>query len=277
VIDTGRFRFRAVPGDIEAFNRRAIAHADYDVTALSARAYAECAHTYAITRVGSSFGEGYGPKVVARKWDPDIDGVDDLKRPDVTIAVPGHRTTAFMTLGLMLGRPSFRPLERFEETPFDRIIPRVVDGEVSCGLVIHEGQVQYEQAGLRLIVDLGTWWKTTRNLPLPLGVNAVRRDLDQRFGPGSVAEVGRILDASVRYACLHRAEGLEYTMEFARVNARTSGVPEPTLAQVDHYVSLYVTDLTRDLGTAGRDAIDRLLREGAAAGLCPAVAPVDPV
>lgn len=276
-IDTGRFRFQAVPGDIEHFNRRAIEHADLDITAMSARAYAECAEKYVITRVGSSFGEGYGPKVVARRWDPDFDSVEDLKRPDVTVAVPGGRTSAFLVLGLLIGKPCFRPIERFVDTPFDRIIPAVVGEEVNCGLVIHEGQIQYEQAGLRLIVDLGVWWKTTRNLPLPLGVNAIKRDLDTRFGPGTCREVAKLLEASLRHATLRRSESLEYTMAFAKANAKTSGVAEPDLAQVDRYVSMYVTELTRDLGEAGKNAIDRMLREGAAAGLCPAVAAIDPI
>ena len=277
VIQTGRFRFQAVPGDIEAFNRRAISHGDLDVTAMSARAYSECNDQYVITNVGSSFGEGYGPKVVARRWDPDFESVDDLKRPDVTIAVPGLHTTAYMVLGLLIGKPSFRPVERFVPTPFDRIIPAVVEEQTNCGLVIHEGQIQYEQAGLRLVVDLGVWWKTTRNVPLPLGVNTIRRDLDTRFGLGTVAEIAKTLAASLRYAMNHRAESLEYTMAYAKVNAKTSGVPEPTIADVDRYVSLYVTDLTCDLGKAGKDAINQLFREGAAAGLCPAVKAIDPV
>lgn len=267
-IDTGRFSFEPIPGDIEQFNRRAIDHGDYDITALSVRAYAEASRRYLITHCGSSFGEGYGPKLVRHEDNIEFATIEALRDPSVTIAIPGRKTTAFMVLGLLLGRPSLKPDARFVELPFDRIIPAVAEKKVHAGLVIHEAQVSYEDVGLRRIEDLGAWWKSTRNLPLPLGINAIRRDFDARFGPGSQAEVVRILRASVDYALAHRREALEYTVPFAELNAKNSGTETPDLERIDHYVSLYVTRLTVDMGASGRDAIRKLLREGNAAGLC---------
>jgi 1,4-dihydroxy-6-naphthoate synthase len=200
-----------------------------------------------------------------------------LKKPEVTIAVPGLRTSAFLTLGLMLGKSATQHTERFVEKPFDQIIPAVRDKLVQAGLVIHEGQVTFAQAGLRQVVDLGAWWKKHRGLPLPLGINAVKRDLDERFGAGTTAEVSRLLQASLDYAMAHRDESIAYTMPFAEINAKASGTSAPTTQLVEKYVDMYVTDLTVDMGSAGVTAIEWLLREGAEAGLCPAVGPIEPV
>lgn len=266
---SSRFRYRAVPGDIAEFNREAARNARYDITALSVRAYADVADRYVLTSVGSSFGEGYGPKIVVRSDRADVRGVDDLRPGGVRIAVPGLRTSAFAAMALLLGDAA-RDAARFIETPFDSIIPAVVRGEVDAGLVIHEGQVTYQDAGLRLIVDLGRWWMETRGLALPLGVNAVKRDLDSRFGAGAVAAVAADLRASLAYALAHRAESIDCTMPFAAANAGRSGTPPPTRERVAGYVDMYVTGLTVDMGEAGREAIRVFLGEGAAQGLCPA-------
>lgn len=269
-IDTGPFRYRAVPGDISAFNRLAAADAPHDITALSVRAYADAAPKYLITSCGSSFGEGYGPKVVARPGGP-IGSAADLRREDVRIAIPGRLTSAFLALGLYLGPRAQASSPRFVEMPFDQVVLAVAGGKVEAGLVIHEAQVTFHEAGLHEVLDLGAWWARTRHMPLPLGVNAVRRDLDARFGPGSLERVAATLRESLACAEAHRHESLVYTMAFAEANARAAGSPPPTLATVDRYVSMYVTALTVDMGDAGRDAIRRLLSEGAAAGLCPGV------
>lgn len=270
-IDTGRFRFRAVPGDISRFNRLAAGDAPHDITALSVRAWANVADRYAMTSFGGSFGEGYGPKVVARDRTLDVKA---LRRPGVRIAIPGLQTTAFLTLGLLLGPDLARDTTRFVELPFDAIIPAAVRGDVDAGLVIHEGQIAFAQAGLREVVDLGAWWGETRGMPLPLGVNAVRLDLDQRFGQGSIDEVVRTLRASLDHALANRERSIDASMPFARANARESGTPEPTRAEVARYLGMYVTGLTRDMGDTGRHAIATLLGEGAAAGLCPRVHPI---
>lgn len=270
-IDTGRWRFRAVPGDIAEFNRLAAGAAPYDITALSVRAFADVAERYVLTRVGSSFGESYGPKVVVREERRELGRAEDVARKGLKIAVPGLRTSACLTLRLLMG-------ERGEgvelvERAFDAIIPAVVRGEVDAGLVIHEGQVAFAQAGLREVVDLGRWWGETRGLPLPLGVNAVKRDLDQRFGAGSVAEVAGLLERSLACAQANHGRAIDATMPFAVVNAQTSGLPTPSRALVEKYVGMYVTPRTVDMGEVGQAAIARLLGEGAAAGLCPRVDP----
>jgi 1,4-dihydroxy-6-naphthoate synthase len=271
---TGRFRYRAVPRDIESLNRIAAgamapipSHAaePLDITALSARAYADAAERYIITSCGASFGDGYGPKVVCRAGEA-IDGVEQLRRRLARIAVPGARTTAFLVLSLLMGRPF-----EFVEMPFDRIIGAVSDGGVIAGLIIHEGQLTFADAGLREVADVGAWWKATTGLPLPLGVNAVRRDLDERFGAGSLAEIGATLRESVRYAMDHREESLEYAMGFAMANRGGEAISR---ARVERFVDMYVNRWTLDMGDAGREAIRRLLDEGADAGLCPRVGEV---
>lgn len=269
-LDTGRFRFRAVPADIETLNRRAAERADLDITALSARAYADAAAKYAIAACGSSFGDGYGPKVVCRaEATLRCDGCLREQRP--VIAVPGARTTAFLVLSLLIG-------ERFEfvEMPFERIIDAVVGGRVGAGLIIHEAQLTFQDAGLRQLVDLGGWWGEWTGLPLPLGLNAVRRDLDERFGPGTIAQVAATLRRSVAHAIAHRDESLDYAMGFAMGNTHGSEAP-PTRASVARFVDMYVNRWTVDMGDAGREAIARLLREGAAAGLCADPGPIETV
>jgi 1,4-dihydroxy-6-naphthoate synthase len=278
VIDTGRFRFAAVPGDIEVLNRRAAARGDLDITALSFRAWALVRGRYVITRAGSSFGDGYGPKVVARNAERGArnaetreEGValgEDWLR-GMRIAVPGRRTTAFLVLGMMLGRELVAEGSgKIVEMPFDQVIGAVARGDVEAGLVIHEGQVLFEAAGLKLVVDLGAWWRGRTGLPLPLGCNAVRRDLDERFGAGALAEVSATLKRSVEYALAHRAESLEYTMPFALANAVKGKSGGATLEQVDRYVELYVNRWSVDLGAEGVAAVRRLFAEGERAGLC---------
>jgi len=265
-IDTGGLVFEAVPGDISEFNRLAAADAPYEITALSVRAWASVADRYVITRVGSSVGDGYGPKVVC----PPACGLTPggLRDPSVRIAVPGRRTSAFMALCIALDDDGTSG--RFIEAPFDRIIPMVARGEADAGLVIHEGQVQFADAGLSQVLDLGEWWKRTRGLPLPLGVNAIRRD-------AATALIAPLLAQSLAYALEHRAESVDYTLAFAAVNARAAGLPEPTRAVVERYVDMYVTGHTVDLGDDGVGAIERFLAAGAERGLCPRVGRVDVV
>lgn len=302
-IDTGRFSFKPLPVDIELLNRRAADRGDLDITALSVRTWADVQDRYAITACGASFGDGFGPKIVARADNAEVNCEACLRRPDVRIAIPGRRTTAFLMLGMVLGaaaaagrvaRPdtggpdaaktltsalstSEREGIKFIELPFDQIIGAVARGEAEAGLVIHEGQLTFADAGLRLILDVGKWWKEKTGLKLPLGINAVRRDLDRRFGPGSLREVGEALRRSVAYAMDRWEESVRYTMAFAQANVERGGGEPPTLERVGRYCRMYVSEETRDMGEAGREAIRRLLAEGAAAGLCPAVSAIDTV
>lgn len=276
-IDTGRFEFRSLPLDIEVLNRRAAEQGDLEITALSVRTWADVRDRYVITACGASFGDGFGPKVVARQGEPAVNCAGCLRRPDVRIAIPGRRTTAFLMLGLVLGAQAAATGGRFIEMPFDQIIPAVARGEAEAGLVIHEGQLTFADAGLRLLVDVGQWWKERTGLKLPLGINAVRRDLEDRHGPGTLREIGELLRRSVAHAMERWDESVRYTLPFAAANAARSGVSAPTLERVDRYCRMYVSEETRDMGEPGREAIRRLLDEGAAAGLCPAVGAVEVV
>jgi 1,4-dihydroxy-6-naphthoate synthase len=284
-IASDRFSFTAVPGDISQFNRLAARSdaeggAPYDITALSVRAWADVAARYLMTNCGSSFGEGYGPKLVCAAGSSLADVAalrEALAAESCRIAVPGLRTSAFMTMCLMLGDAAQTARERgqFIEVAFDQIIPAVRDGRAEVGLVIHEGQVLYERAGMRLVQDLGAWWKQSHGLPLPLGVNAIKRDLDARFGPGSIREVAGLLERSLDHAMQHRDESIDYTMAFAELNAKASAIDPPDRDTVERYIDLYVTALTVDMGQEGATAIRWLLNDGAAAGLCPAVSSED--
>ncbi|MFN9969918.1 MAG: menaquinone biosynthesis family protein [Phycisphaerae bacterium] len=278
-LDTGRFSFRALPADIHVLNRRAIEKADLEITALSARAYCDVKDRYIITRCGGSFGDGYGPKLIARSGA----NLDAMRAPTTRIAVPGMQTTAFLLLGLALGftRDTLAAQRsRFIELPFEQIIGAVARGEADAGLVIHEGQLTFVDAGLQLLLDVGVWWKQRTGLLTPLGVNAVRRDLDQLHGPGTVREVAALLSRSVAYSMDHRDESTRYTLPFALANVDRAGKQseeKPTLERIERYCQMYVTEETRDMGENGRQAIERLLRDGAAAGLCPDPGTVDVV
>jgi 1,4-dihydroxy-6-naphthoate synthase len=250
-IDTGEFAFTHELVDIETLNRRAF-RGDLELTALSVHAYALLHEKYVLCSCGASMGDGYGPMVVAREPTP----LERLR--ELTIAVPGKLTSAYLALRLCLG-VDFACVV----VPFDRIIRSVVAGEyhgqkVDAGLIIHEGQLTYGDHKLQLVVDLGRWWKERTGLLLPLGVNAVRKDL----GPATAREVNRLLRASIEYALAHREEALQYALGYGRgLNER----------QADEFVGMYVNDWTLDLGPRGRQAIAEFLAQGHAAGVLPAL------
>ncbi len=258
-LDTGRFAFKQVTSDIESLNQRAISGRELlDITALSCATYPRVKGAYALTACGASMGDAYGPKIVARTELP----LDELRRPDVVIAIPGEGTTAFAAMSMLLGRGSFR----HQTIPFKDIIDRVAAGEFKAGLIIHEGQLTFESSGLRQIVDLGAWWKSAHGLPLPLGVNAIRRNLHDQYGPGTVPEVTRLLQQSVEYALAHRAESVAYALRFAR---------DMTSELADEFIRLYVNKWTLDFGDFGREAVRTFLRETHKAGLTPDAGEVD--
>lgn len=273
-IDTGGYEFRALPADISMLNRRAVEHGDLDITAISVRTYADVRGRYRLTSCGASFGDGYGPKVICRE-DSSLRDARSLLSPEVRVAIPGRGTTAFLTLGLLLlhedgrtqGSAAARGVDlhsgRFVEMRFDRVMSAVASGEMDAGIVIHDAQLTFARDGLRLLVDLGAWWKAQRGLPLPLGANVIRRDLDARFGPDATTRVCEILQASIRHALAHREQGLAYAATFAE-----AGAAPPDSSDIDQFVRLYVNDYTLDMGETGREAIAALLRNGAAADLC---------
>ncbi len=243
-IDTGPYRFVHVLEDIQSLNERT-ERAELEITALSIHQYPFVAKQYALTSCGASLGDNYGPMVIA----PKKLAIDDLR--NMKIAIPGERTTAFLALSLLLGKGAFD----YDVVMFDEIIPAVAQGKYDAGLIIHEGQLTYANAGLQCVVDLGKWWKQTRNLPLPLGGNAIRRDLGTAMGP-----ICSILLNSIQYALSHRDEAIEYALNYAR---------DMGAQLADEFVGMYVNQWTLDYGPTGRKAVQQLLDEATQAGLTP--------
>jgi 1,4-dihydroxy-6-naphthoate synthase len=244
-IQTNGFEFEHILRDIETLNQWA-REKKLEVTALSVHAYAYVARDYALLPFGASIGDQYGPVVVANR----AMNTEELKQ--AKIAIPGELTTAFLALSLCLGGFSY------EVVPFDQIFSAVKDGRVDAGLIIHEGQLTYSNLGFQKILDLGEWWHAKTDLPLPLGVNGIRKDL----GNETCKKISSYLQESIEYGLSHREDALAYAMKYAR-NA------EKPLT--DRFVGMYVNDYTRNLGERGRLSIDRLLKEGHAAGFIPAV------
>jgi 1,4-dihydroxy-6-naphthoate synthase len=233
-IDTGKYRFTHDLQDIETLNRRAL-KGELELTAVSLHGYAYITDTYALCSCGASMGDNYGPMVVTRTPMK----IADLKGKK--IAVPGTLTTAFLTLKLLLG-DSFT----YEVHPFDEILNIVEAGRADAGLIIHEGQLTYRNQGLHLVVDLGCWWHDETGLPLPLGGNAIRRDL----GAQGMREVTDLLQRSIRYGLEHRQEALVHAEKYGR---------DLDHERTDKFVGMYVNDWTIDFGQRGREAVALLL------------------
>ena len=234
-VPTDGIEFGHLLADIETLNRAAF-EGRYEVSAVSFHAYAHLTDRYLLLPHGSSMGDDYGPIVVAR-----TDGPSSLK--GITVAVPGTLTTAFLTLRM------YDPAVESVVMPFDRIQDAVRGGEVAAGLLIHEGQLTYQDEGLKKIVDLGEWWaESTGGLPLPLGGNVIRRDL----GAPVIATVSRLLRDSIAYALEHRQEALDYALQFGRGLDR---------AKADRFVGMYVNELTLEYGERGHTAVQRLFDE----------------
>lgn len=243
-LDTGDRVYEHTLQDIETLNRWAH-EGRYEVTAVSIHAYAHLTEKYALLSSGASMGEAsYGPRLVARRHL----STDELR--EVTIAVPGTLTTAYLVLRLLL------PEARTVTLPFDSIPQAVADGQVEAGVLIHEAQLTFGDSRLVLLLDFGEWWHSRHGLPLPLGGNVVRRDL----GPTLMQHIAADLKASIRYALEHRDEALDYALRYA------GDLPRE---QADTFVGMYVNERTVDYGDEGREAVRRLLREGYERGLIP--------
>lgn len=243
-IETGHYEFTHTLQDIETLNHRALA-GELELTAVSLHGYAYITDKYALCACGASIGDNYGPMVVARE----SGSIDSLRGKN--IAIPGTLTTAFLTLKLLLGDDF-----TYQVQPFDEILDVVAAGKFDAGLIIHEGQLTFANQGLNLIVDLGKWWHTETGLPLPLGANAIRKDL----GPVAMQEVTALLKQSIQYGLEHRAEALEYALQFGRDLDRS---------KADEFVGMYVNDWTLDFGQRGREAVAVLLQRGHEAGVIP--------
>jgi 1,4-dihydroxy-6-naphthoate synthase len=240
---TPGYKYTHVLSDIQTLNEAA--HVEtYDVTAISFAAYPELREKYILLDCGASFGEGYGPIVVSSK---------SLKKEEIKgrrIAVPGLKTTAYLTLKLF--EPDFEAVVM----PFDKILDAVKNEVVEAGLLIHEGQLLFPQMGLHRVLDLGVWWQEKTQLPLPLGGNAVRRAL----GPALGLEIARTIRGSVEYGLEHRDDALKYAMQFARDM-------DPEVA--DKFVAMYVNKWTVGYGDRGKQAVRELISRGTEAGLLP--------
>lgn len=248
-IDTGHISFTHVLKDIQTLNEEAM-RGTYDVTAISFHAYAYISDKYALLPHGASIGDNYGPILVASQ----PVGPEEVAR--LRVAVPGTLTSAFLALRI------FNNDFKYEVVQFDKIIDAVQNRQCDAGLLIHEGQLYYESMGLRKVLDLGEWWHTKTGLPLPMGGNAIRRDL----GPEITQEVSRLLRESIRYSLANREDALEYAMQFAR---------DMTSDLADRFVGMWVNDLTLDYTERGREAVRRLMAEGFDRGIIPHAVEVD--
>ncbi|MGQ0813905.1 MAG: menaquinone biosynthesis family protein [Gemmatimonadota bacterium] len=243
-IDTGDLEFVHELQDIETLNRRAL-EAELEVTAASIHAYAFLADQYALLPHGASMGEGYGPRLVGRE------PLSEEELRTKTVAVPGLLTSAYLALQLYV--PGIKTVV----VPFDQILERVAAGEFEVGLLIHEGQLTYQDAGLFLVRDLGEWWaEQTAGLPLPLGGNLIRKDL----GTEMIKRVSRILRASIAFGLKDRKNALAHAEAYGR------GLDT---AKTDEFVAMYVNQRTLDYGEDGRRAVQLFLDRGYEAGLIP--------
>jgi 1,4-dihydroxy-6-naphthoate synthase len=242
-LDTGNLKFEHTLKDIQTLNESA-KEGIYDVTAISFHAYAFVADKYALLPHGASIGDKYGPILVSREPRKP----EDI--PNMKIAVPGEMTSAFLALKL------YNQNFDYQVVPFDEIIDAVKKGTVDAGLLIHEGQLFYKQLGLDKVLDLGEWWHDKTGLPLPMGGNAIRRDL----GEDLMREVSRYLHRSIQYSLENREDALAYAMQFARDMS-------PELA--DRFVAMWVNELTLDYGERGKEGVRRLLQEGYEKGIIP--------
>jgi 1,4-dihydroxy-6-naphthoate synthase len=247
------FEFEHILRDIQTLNEWA-QEGRLESTAISVHAFAHVSDRYALLRHGGSFGEEYGPMLIAKG------GVSREELREAVIAVPGLQTSAFLALNLYFADQFGKGTKpKVEVVQFDEIIPAVQEGRYEVGLIIHEGQLTYAREGMTLIADMGVWWKGRTGLPLPLGVNVVRKDL----GKEVVSEVSRVMRESIDAGLNNRAEALEYALKFARgMDVATS----------DEFVGMYVNERTLNMGDDGLAAIRLFLTEGAEAGIVPPVA-----
>ena len=242
-LSTPGYKYTHVLSDIQSLNEAALQET-YDVTAVSFAAYPTLRDKYVLLDCGASFGEGYGPIVVA---------THSMKPQEIKgkrIGVPGLKTSAYLTLKLY--QPDFEPVVM----PFDKIIEAVRNNVVEAGLLIHEGQLFFPQLGLHRVIDLGIWWQELTSLPLPLGGNAVRRSLGSELG----RIVAKTIRDSVAYGLEHREEALNYAMQFAR---------DMDIELADKFVGMYVNKWTLGYGEKGKKAVRELIERGTAAGLLP--------
>jgi 1,4-dihydroxy-6-naphthoate synthase len=249
-LDTGALSFAHVLKDIQSLNQAAMTTREFDVTAVSFHAYAYISDHYALLPHGASIGDGYGPIVVARE------AFSACELKNKRVAIPGELTSAYLTL--RLHTPEFA----YGVVPFDKIIDEVVKGNFDAGLLIHEGQLTYRDQGLNKVVDLGAWWKQETGLPLPMGGNAIKRDL----GAELQREVSHCLRRSIQFSMDNRQDALNYAMQFAR------DMPVET---ADRFVAMWVNNSTLGYTDRDRQAAQLILDEGFRKGVIPSQVKVE--
>ncbi len=247
-IDTKNFNFTHIIEDIESLNKRAMNN-ELEITAISIHAYSRVYENYALLSSGASIGDNYGPIVVSKK------PINSSNIKGLKIAVPGKLTTAYLALKLFE--------QDFEEviSPFDKIIDLVINNEVDAGLIIHEGQLLYDKLGLYKVIDLGQWWMTKENLPLPLGANAVRKDMGN-----NIKIISTILKNSIQYALNHRKEALDYAMTYAGNMNRIL---------TNRFIGMYVNNYTIDFGEKAKAGVEQLLKQGYEKGIIKTKVPIE--
>ena len=250
-VKAGDIEVEHVLEDIESLNRRART-AELEVTAVSAATYTMIHDRYRMMDPGASMGKGYGPILVGRE------PVDRKDIADKVIAIPGSHTTAALLLRMYVGDPPII------EVAFDKIPQAVLEGQADLGLLIHEGQITHQSMGLHKVLDMGKEWERETGLPLPLGINVMRRDL----GEDVHRRLSQALRDSIDYAYANVDEAIEYAMRYGR------GIDKETCRR---FVLMYVNDYTMQLGDDGRAALERLFRMAHAKGLIPEIPPVDPI
>ena len=249
-----KFEYEHILKDIQTLNEWAL-EGRLESSAVSAHALAFISDKYSVLKHGGSFGDNYGPMIVSSI------NLTKEELKETTIAVPGKMTSAFLTLNIYFhhifnGKGKDYPKPKFEVVPFDRIIPEIEKGTYKAGLIIHEGQLTYKDSNLYLIEDLGIWWKKETGLPLPLGVNVIRKDLSQE----NLDEISRCMKQSINLGLNNREEALDYALQFARdMDKKTS----------DTFVQMYVNDRTQDMGQEGMKAIHLLHKKGTEIGMIP--------
>lgn len=255
-IPTNGWQFEHTLQDIQTLNERAT-RGELHISAISIHAYSYVLDKYALLPCGASMGDGYGPMLIAKAGETLPDLNDELAvrtwLRERRIAVPGKMTSAFLALGLYFG--GFP--DNCTVIAFDEIFDAVSKGDADVGLIIHEGQLTYAREGFQLVVDLGAWWKSRTGLPLPLGGNVIRKDIQ----PAERSKINTILHDSIKYGLEHRASGVAHAMPLAR------GMDE---SLADKFIGMYVNDYTLDYGETGREAIREFLKRGHEAGLIPA-------
>jgi len=251
-LDTGGLHFEHKLEDIETLNRRALT-GDYDITAVSIHGYAFVADKYALLNHGASMGEGYGPRIVAREEF----GLDALQKgKGKRLAIPGEWTSAHLATQMRIGEYDYEIVE------FDQIPAAVAEGRFDAGVLIHEGQLTFQELGLVLLDDLGVWWGgETGGLPLPLGGNTVRRDHGEM-----IPVISKLLQDSIRYGLENRKEAVEYALQFGR---------DLSIEQADEFIGMYVNERTLDYGDDGRESVRMFLQRAADMGVIPAMPPLD--